>query len=238
MQTLQAKNTYPLTALFIIIIIIGVQWGFYESYTSQFPNFENSTNVIHIHGALLMAWLGLLVVQPMLIYFKKVKLHRNLGKVSYLLGPLIIISMFLVGKGSYWRGVDVIPETENLGFMALDIRGLVTFAIFWALAMGYRKTPSAHMRYMIATGILAIGPGVGRGLMSSFDFSSFAALTITDALDLVIVGVLLGVDLAKKNNYKPYLVVFLVLLLGSVLWQFKDSNFWQNFATSYVELFY
>jgi hypothetical protein len=238
MLSLQAKNVYPLTAIFIVVIIIGVQWGFYESYTSQFPNFENSTTVIHIHGALLMAWLGLLVIQPMLIYFKKAKLHRSIGKSAFVLGPLIIISMFLVGKGSYWRGVDVISESANLGFMALDIRGLVTFAVFWALAMGYRKTPAANMRYMIATGLLAIGPGVGRGLMASFDFSPFVALTITDILDLVIVGTLLSIDLVKKNDYKPYLVVFLLLLVGSVLWQINESSLWQNFALTYVDLFY
>ncbi|MEN2284214.1 hypothetical protein AAGF08_18870 [Algoriphagus sp. SE2] len=215
-----------------------MQWGFYDSYTSQFPTFENATTVIHIHGALLMAWLVLLVIQPMLIYFKKAKLHRTIGKVSYILGPLIIISMFLVGKGSYWRGVDVFSEVENLGFMALDIRGLITFAIFWALAMGYRKKSAAHMRYMIATAILAIGPGVGRGLVASFDLPLFTALTITDILDLVIVGVLLGYDLVKKNDFKPYLTVFLLLLGGSFLWQINESNFWQNFASYYVELFY
>lgn len=238
MISLPANNVYRTTALFIIIIIIGVQWGFYQSYTSQFPTFENATTVIHIHGALLMIWLTLLVVQPMLIYYKKAKLHRTIGKVAYVLGPLIIISMFLVGKGSYWRGIEVFSETNMLSDIALDMRGLFSFAIFWALAMGYRKTPSAHMRYMIATGILGIGPGVGRGLVASFDLPFFISLSITDALVLVIVGALLGVDLVKKNDYKPYLVVFLVLLAGSVLWQINDSDLWQNFARSYAKLLY
>lgn len=233
-----SNNSYRTTALFILLIIIGVQWGFYYSYTSQFPTFENATPVIHIHGALLMTWLSLLVVQPMLIYFKKARLHRTIGKVSFVLGPLIIISLFLVGRGGYWRSVGIFPENENLAVMALDIRGLVSFAIFWALAMAYRKTPTAHMRYMIATGILAIGPGVGRGLMASFDFSLFAALSMTDILELVIVGTLLGLDLVKKNDYKPFLVVFLVFLVGKVLWQIRDSDLWQNFARTYAEFLY
>lgn len=238
MITFQGNNVYRITALFIVVIIIGVQWGFYQSYTSQFPTFENATTVIHIHGALLMIWLSLLVVQPMLIYFKKVKLHRSIGKIAYVLGPLIIISMFLVGKGSYWRGLEVFTESRMLSDLALDFRGLFSFAIFWALAMGYRKTPSAHMRYMIATGILGIGPGVGRGLITSFDFSLYAALSITDVIDLVIIGALLVVDVLKKNDYKPYLVVFVVLLAGSIAWQISNSNLWQNFGRSYVELLY
>ena len=239
MITLQASNNANrITALFVILVIIGVQWGFYNSYTSQFPTFENATPVIHIHGALMMTWLSLLVVQPLLINFRKATLHRTIGKVSFVLGPLIIISMFLVGRGGYLRGLGNVPETFNLGVMALDIRGLITFALFWALAMSYRKTPPAHMRYMIATGILAIGPGVGRGLMTSFELSLYAALSITDILELMIVGILLGVDLVKKNDFKPYLVVFLLFLAGKVLWQFRESDIWQNFARAYAELLY
>jgi len=238
MLSIQTKNTYRLTALMMVVIIIGVQWGFYETYTSQFPNFINSTYIIHIHGALLMIWLGLLVVQPMLIYIKKAKLHRSIGKVAFVLGPLIILSMYFVTKDSYWRGFNVLSESENLGFMVLDIRGFFSFAIFWALAMGYRKTPYAHMRYMIGTGILAIGPGVGRGLLASFDITPYVAFTITDGIDILIVGTLLGIDLVNKNDYKPYLVVFLFLLVGSVLWQINESSLWQNFALSYAELFY
>lgn len=238
MITLPANNVYRVTALFILLIIIGVQWGFYRSYTSHFPIFENATTVIHIHGALLMIWLSLLVLQPMLIHFKKIKLHKSIGKVAYILGPLIIISIFFVGKGAYWRGLEFLPESDMLSFIVLDMRGLISFAIFWALAMSYRKIPAAHMRYMIATGILAIGPGIGRGLGASFDFSTYAALTTTDVLDLAIVGFLLGVDLLKKNDYKPYLIVFLVLLAGSILWQISYSDFWQNFARGYVNLFY
>lgn len=234
----RTNNVYWISALFIILILFGVQWGFYESYTSHFPTFENATPVIHIHGALLMIWLSLLVLQPMLIYFKKAKLHRTIGKVSFVLGPLIIISLFLVGRGGYWRALGIFPENENLAVMALDIRGLVSFAIFWTLAMAYRKIPAAHMRYMIATGILAIGPGVGRGLMASFDFSLFASLSITDVFELLIVGALLGVDLVKKNDYKPFLVVFLVFLVGKILWQIRDSDLWQNFARSYADLLY
>ncbi len=238
MISIPTNNVYRITALFIILIIIGVQWGFYRPYISQFPIFENKTTVIHIHGALLMLWLSLLVVQPMLIYYKKIKLHRSIGKVSYVLGPLIIISIFFVGKGSYWRGLEFFPERDMLSFIVLDMRGLISFAIFWALAMSYRKKASAHMRYMIATGILAIGPGVGRGLGGSFDFSTYAALSTTDVIGLVIVGLLLGVDLVKRNDYKPYLTVFLVLLVGAFLWQISYSDFWQNFARTYADLLY
>jgi hypothetical protein len=237
-MSISAQPVFRNTAIFIILIIIGVQWGFYATYTSQFPTFKDATTIIHIHGALLMTWLLLLVIQPMLIHLHKAKLHRTIGKVSYVLGPLIILFIFLVGQGSYGRSAGKAPEQVILAVMALDIRGLFSFAIIWALAMIYRKTPSAHMRYMISTGILGIGPGVGRGLINSLDFSLWTALAITDVLGLLIVGVLLARDLVKGNNYKPFLVVFVILLMGAALWQMRDSGLWQNFARTYAALLY
>lgn len=231
-------KVYRNTAIFIILIMIGVQWGFYQSYTSEFPNFKNKTTIIHIHGALLMAWLILLIVQPLLIKTGRAQLHRTIGNVSYVLGPLIIISLFLIGKGSYSRSSGIFPEQERLATMVLDIRGFLSFALFWALAMFYRKDPSSHMRYMIATGILAIGPGVGRGLIHSFGVEFPTALTITDVLDLAIVGTLLGFDIYRKKSYKPFLVVFIVFLVGALLWQVRDSDAWQSFARSYAAMFY
>jgi len=237
-MNIPAQHAYRNTAIFIVLIIIGVQWGFYIPYTSQFPTFKDSTTIIHIHAALLMTWLILLVVQPMLIHLGKPKLHRTIGKLSYVLGPLIILFIFLVGRGSYGRSLGKAPEQVILAVMELDIRGLFSFAIIWALAMLYRKTPSAHMRYMIATGILGIGPGVGRGLVNGFGYSLWTALTITDVIGLLIVGVLLVVDLVKKNNYKPFLIVFALLLVGAIFWQLRDSSLWQNFARQYAALLY
>jgi RsiW-degrading membrane proteinase PrsW (M82 family) len=228
---------YRNTAIFVILIMIGVQWGFYRTYTSEFPNFVDKTTTIHIHGILLMMWLVLLIVQPLLISTGRRQLHRTIGKVSYVLGPLIIIFLFLIGKGGYLRATGQIPEQENLATMVLDVRGLFTFAIFWALAMIYRKDSASHMRYMIATGIVAIGPGVGRGLISAgIEFPM--ALTITDLMDLAIVGFLLGYDIYRKKNYKPFLVVFVIFLIGALLWQMRDSAAWQSFAKSYAAMFY
>ncbi|HUM66891.1 MAG TPA: hypothetical protein PLV32_13620, partial [Chitinophagaceae bacterium] len=155
------QRVYLNTAIFMVLVVFGIQWGFYQTYISQFPKFVDKTATIHVHGILLMMWMALLIIQPLLIGAGKAKLHRTIGKSSYVLGPLIIISMFLIGRSSFLRHSGAAPEQFLLNTMVLDIRGYISFAIFWALAMIHRKNSGAHMRYMIATGIIGIGPGVG-----------------------------------------------------------------------------
>lgn len=232
-------NVYRNTAIFIFFILLSVQWGFYQSYTSQFPEFKDATPLIHVHGAFMMTWLLLLIVQPLLIQTGRASLHRSIGKLSWVLGPLIIVTLFLMGKTGFARAAEAgVTLQQNFTFIVLDMRGFLSFAVFWFLAMHHRKQPDIHMRYMIATGILAIGPGVARGLGSSFGLSLGTAMTLTDVLDLLIVAVLLAIDVYRKKNYKPFLTVFLVLFAGKVLWQLRDSSLWQNFAENYAELFY
>jgi hypothetical protein len=232
------EKMYRNTAIFIVIIIIGVQWGFYLSYSSQFPNFKDKTNIIHIHGALLMVWLGLLVVQPLLIAYGKAHIHRAIGKLSYVLGPLIIITLFLIGRSSFLRHSANAPEREMLATMVLDIRGLFSFAIFWALAMINRKDSSSHMRFMIGTGILAIGPGVGRGLIGNLGLSFHDSLTVTDIVEILIPAICMAYDIYKKKNYKPWLTMLVILVAGALLWQIKYADIWQAFARKYANLFY
>lgn len=232
-------KAYRNVSIFIVLILVGIQWGFYKSYTSQFPEFKGFTSIHHIHGALMMSWLVLLFVQPLLIMTGRNRLHRTIGKSSYIIGPLIIITLFMIGKVGYYNDLkNGLPMNITLAIRVLDIRGFFGFAILWALAMIYRKDSNAHMRYMIGTAILAIGPGVGRGLISTFGLSLWDSLAITNLIDISIAASLLGYDLYKKKDYKPFLVVLLVMVADGLLWQFRLSDAWQAFAGKWAALFY
>lgn len=50
-------------------------------------------------------WLIMLIAQPFLIKYKKLSWHRVLGKASYVLVPLILITAFLLIRNEYYRNL-------------------------------------------------------------------------------------------------------------------------------------
>jgi hypothetical protein len=159
------ETSYKNISYFFMGILLCVLVGFHQTYTVKFPTFKGLTTVHHFHGAMLMAWFGMLIVQPLLIKYQKREWHRQLGKVSYVLLPLVLYSIFLVTKVQYFRTISQMPKEVVIGGLALDIPNIVVFGAFYVLAMVYRHRSDYHMRYMIGTSLLMIGPGIGRAMI-------------------------------------------------------------------------
>jgi hypothetical protein len=187
----------------------------------------------------MMTWIVLLIVQPILIRTGRVNLHRMIGKVSYVLAPLIVIMLFLIARKGYHHSIaDKIPIAESHAFMVLDLRGPAAFALFYILAMVNRKNSASHMRYMIATSLLMIGPGIARGLGTNFNVSIWDGINYTDYTAIAIVAIFLAYDWYKKNNLVPYTVILTVLICENILWHYRMSDAWQGFAAGFAALFF
>lgn len=232
------EKVYRNTSLLFIVILAVVIWGFYRTYFGLFPNFNGISNVQHIHGILFLTWFGFLIVQPLLIRYNKPVLHRQIGKLSYLIVPFLLLSIFLVSKEQYHRMAATIPKEQNLGGMALNIPDIFAFATLYILAMINKKNTAYHMRYMIATSLLLIGPGAGRAFIiyGGLPFPQGAALAIT--LSEVLAAIFLVIDILKGKPYKPYLVTLLLFIGLHVCWQFQMSAWWQAFAGGFAEIFF
>ncbi len=83
------EKSYKNIGYFFITLWIIVLIGFHQTYTVFFPTFKGFRWEQHFHGAMLMAWLSMLMVQPFLIKFGKYEWHRTLGKVGYVYSTLL-----------------------------------------------------------------------------------------------------------------------------------------------------
>lgn len=156
------KNIALVFALIAAIVFIG----FFPTYFTYFPNFGGFVALHHFHAFVMILWLLVLIVQPILINKRKYQWHRLIGKFSYVLVPIIVISMLLAYKRSFFNSVDVngMNHIESLFLLFLPLTDILPFTVFYLLAIIYRKKIPNHLRFMISTAIVVVGAGIVRYL--------------------------------------------------------------------------
>ena len=184
----------------LLLLIPLAYFGMDKSWFIHFPQFGDQMNgYLRFHTVVVLAWIGLLIVQPMLIRYHQVEWHRRVGKWSYFLFPILILSTwFQVIRIS---GSD---EPINLFFPLADS---VLLILFYGLAIYYRRQQPLHMRYMIGTAIVLLGPTMAyigpHRLGWSANFTQYAQYAIT----IFLLTGLLRLDQMHGKKYKPYLII-------------------------------
>jgi len=232
------ETSYKNISYFFMGILLCVLVGFHQTYTVKFPTFEGLTTVHHFHGAMLMAWFGMLIVQPLFIKYQKREWHRQLGKVSYVLLPLVLYSIFLVTKTQYLRTISQMPKEVVIGGLALDIPNIVVFGAFYVLAMVYRHRSDYHMRYMIGTSLLMIGPGIGRAMIIYGNIPFPVAIVYTMYFTELIAVIFLILDYIKGQSIKPFGVILGCVVALHLIWNYQMSGWWQAFGGWFANVFF
>jgi hypothetical protein len=86
-STLQTTRIYNNLGYWFLIFVLLAFIGFYKSYFSVL--LEPHPSVVHLNFAFMVIWMGLVIVQPLLIKYKKLSVHRTLG---------ISLSIYLIGQ--------------------------------------------------------------------------------------------------------------------------------------------
>lgn len=184
--------------------------GFFQSYFSQFPSFKEIENgFIHVHAFLASLWILLLIAQPILIKNKKLTLHRRLGKLSYVLFPLLILS-FVPLIINRWNS-----EFQEAVFFPLTDSLILTTC--YVLAIYHRKKSSKHMRYMIGTAIVFLGPTIGRIGPNVFDFSLLTTQYSQYSIIFALLALLISFDVRHKKKYQPYLFMLVLWVIHTLV---------------------
>ena len=193
------EKSYRNLGYFFLLLIPLIFAGFSNTYIVQFPTFEKVKHTfIHVHAGIATAWVTLIIVQPFLIVNKKLAWHRQLGKLSYLIFPLLMLSFI----PSVINSLN--SNSPRYAFFALGDGCLLI--LFYCLAIKNRKKSSLHMRYMIAAAMVLLGPTVGRILPILFGFSELATQNIQFAIIQSILIALIIFDIRNGKKYYPYLI--------------------------------
>ena len=224
----------------IITLMLLTLIGFYPTYISKFPSFENVTTVQHFHGVMMMLWFLLLVIQPFLIKYNKLALHRILGKASYAIAPLVMYSIFVASKYEYYRDITQGTKEESLAGLALDMTSIIAFGICYILAIINKKITPLHMRYMVGTALIIMAPGIVRIILIYQPFGVINFPTGVLYTFIICLGITLGLlanDLIKRRPYIPYLVVVGLTVGVYLTFVSRFSDWWQWVAGGIAQAF-
>jgi len=251
----QISNTRFISPMFIIGMIIGIvllivlaNVGFYKTYIRHFPGFEDYTRpdgrqfhfyrIMHFHGMMMMGWLLMLLVQPILILKGKIKLHRMVGRLSYVLAPLVLLTMYLVTRAAL--DPVVAPEQQAAVVarrMALDVPLIIFFAILYILAIVYKHRTALHSRFMVSTAFMLIGPPLSRALRAYLDYNREDSIDMARNITVFIgLAVTVG-DSLRLKRISPFALVLGFVLLNKIIWNIRGTPFWQPIGGAIGKLF-
>ena len=246
---MQNKDSiYNNLGYWFLSFIVLVAAGFYYSYFSVF--FAPRPVIIHIHFTLMALWIVMLITQPFLIKYKKRKLHRLIGRISYVLVPLLLIFTFLTIRGEYYRhldefhqqvqqGLKAYTDTEILKLAAdapIGFFYFIWFALFYILAIKNRRRSSVHARYMLATALTLLGPTVDRILGINFGIEKIAGIIssyiVSFLLADMVLAILLYQDYRNNKPIKTLSTCLVIYITGQVLYFVVPGfNWWGHFMS-------
>ena len=213
--------------IFLLLISFG---GFYKTYLVKFPNFDGFTWAHHFHGAVMLTWILMLIAQPVFIRTKNFRLHSIVGKASYFIFPLLVLSLFFVARASYLRNIKTVGETEALASMTTGIPDMFYLSILYGLGIFYRKKTSYHIRFFASIGLMIMGPGLGRFLIVFCGLPPMIAIpSMVAVITLFTLGWLVA-DIIKKRSAFPMAVFLGIIVISFLLGPNTHSASWQAFA--------
>lgn len=232
-KTLQNRIVY----FFIFILLISFA-GFYKTYLIKFPNFEGFTSAHHFHGVVMLTWIFMLIAQPIFIKTKNLQLHRIVGKVSYLVFPLLVVSFFLVARAGYLRNIQTISEADALASMTNGIPDMIFISILYGLGIYYKNKTSYHLRFFASIGLMILGPGLGRFLIVFCGLPFVVAIPLMIGLTSGVALIWMIIDIRSKKSFFPMATFLTIGILAMFIGANNHSNWWQSFAKWFAGTFF
>ena len=167
MTTTTAKINFDKSGYYILGLIAIVLLGFWKSYFSELiAGTSRHASIFHFHGVMMSLWITMLLVQPLLIRKKKFVAHRFIGKFSFFVMPLLLISILQI---MHYEG-NLFPENE-LTFIG-TMSGVILMSTFYLIAIWKKSSINIHARAMVCTAITMIQPASDRIMFNIFEMQA------------------------------------------------------------------
>lgn len=237
---------FPKVRWWLLLLVPLTIIGFYPTYFSKL--LSPMANVFHLHAIFIMFWILMAIIQPFLVKKNKLKMHRIIGKISYLIMPIVFVTSYLVIQHVYYS--TILKETEKVtnGLSTLTANAIIEFAkeyiaiglvyllwlmVFYTLAVIQRKKVVDHATYMFAAMLTLLGPTVDRILFQIYQylgisFNFFAEVAVFLLIDFLLIALLLF-QWKKGNSLRAVTASLLIYITGQFVYFFlPKTEIWKT----------
>jgi hypothetical protein len=207
-----------------------IVFAFAQFALRGFVDYRAAPPIMHLHGMIMVAWLGLLVTQAMLAGNagrtgrSTLAIHRRLGWASVVMVPLMVGSMSALCLTALRLHIQPPFFTPGYFLATVHVGGLL-FAFMVALAVSYRRRSDWHRRLILGSTILLTDPALGRVLPMPLivPWGEWVSL----AIQLGFVALILRRDRRTLGRAHPATVaVAMAVLLSHVLTELLAITPW------------
>jgi hypothetical protein len=188
------ESFYQKMAAGLAVLIL---FAFGQFAARGFVDYRQAPLIVHIHGAAMVAWLGLLVVQSTLAQRMDLALHRRLGWFGLAL-VLAIPPLAIATCVTMLRAHAFPPFFTPSFFLVLVTVESLAFSSLVVSAIAMRRRTDWHRRLMIGATIILLEPAFGRLL--PMPLMGLWGEWVAMVLQLVAVGIVARHDLSVRGK--------------------------------------
>jgi hypothetical protein len=202
---------------YAIFLAAFIMFGFAQFAMRGFSSFTTAPAIVHLHGGLMILWLGIFIAQNLLVHKGELGIHRKLGRFSVVLVAIICVASAMTG----YHAVDIGRQPPFFSppyFLALTFVGSIAFGGMVAWAVALRRKVQWHRRIMLGAMFILLEPALGRLLPMPLIMPWGEWVTL--AVQLVFVWVLARHDRRVLGSiHAATYAVAAVLILTHVLFE-------------------
>ena len=141
-----------MAALILFSVLLGFAQSYYLRGVSQVPHWRAFNSppyplVVHLHGVIFSLWVLLLITQTSLVAAHRLKPHRQIGIVGFVLACLLLLIGVAVVCESMARHAPL--GYPGIGGQSVALFNILGFAVLAYFGYRRRHNPSAHKRLMM-----------------------------------------------------------------------------------------
>lgn len=221
---------YQRSFFFAIACAIIAGWGFWPTYYSN--PFKVEAFRVHFHAFTMTAWCLLLISQTILIKYRNYTAHKIMGKLSYVLAPMIFVGLLVVVQ-HIMSSVLGSQSSSKYSGTAFIFFSTILFGLCYSWAIFRRDDPATHGRIMLCT-VFPLLPAATDRIIANMVASSELTKQLISWSYFLSGLLVLALSIWDWRSHKRLdifpKVLIVTVLFHTLVWLAPEIRLWRNFA--------